>query len=817
MSAVSKKIFLAFAVLMMVLTTGAWQSTPVALVKGMNAESVETPLYPGLTWLSRGGSSQNVRINIDGDAISLSGEKFEAQERLVASLPLPQDVVDYYSNEQLAKSGWSSHDVFSGPDGTHYVFYHESGVYLSVDFVTCQDDASSTCVSVWKSEQVNSNAAIAPGAASDLEAQTATSSFGKKSPANGTTNLNPASITLSWEAYSPTPDKYKYCIQEGSACAYNDPDWTSTYNTSVTITNLASNKTYYWQIQAVTCVTCTPKTTVDADGGSVWKFTTSTSSQIVILGNAGVASAVLSYVDGSAKTVTADGTGAYRITLPYNWSGTITPSKTGYLFSPKSATFTNAIAAQIIQNFAAIPAYTISGNVGVAGAILSYTDGTPKTVTSDSSGNYSILVPAGWSGTVTPSSAGYSFSPANRTYSTLAANQTTQNYTATYITYTISGNVGAAGVTLHYTNLYPGSVTSAVDGSYSFKVPQGWSGTVTPSQLCYTFNPLNRPYSNVQADQTAQNYTATASAICVSAILRANPSPTNASAVNYSVIFTEPVTGVDPTDFSLTTAGAAGATVQTVTGSGASYTVAVSTGSGNGTIRLDLIDNDSIKNAGNHPLGGAGAGNGNFTGGEIYTILKSQTFTDVPSTNQYYSDIEVLYVNGLTAGCSTNPLKFCPDQIMDRAQAAVFMVRGSLGSGYTPNPSANLFQDNWSKGTWARPWAESMREANLTTGCKTSPLLYCPWDQLPREQLVIFGLKLKYGNFYQPPPATGTVFADMTNPAYYATPWAEQAYKDALIPACGASNGKPLFCPQNVASRGLGAYIIVRAKGLITP
>ena len=34
---------------------------------------------------------------------------------------------------------------------------------------------------------------------------------------------------------------------------------------------------------------------------------------------------------------------------------------------------------------------------------------------------------------------------------------------------------------------------------------------------------------------------------------------------------------------------------------------------------------------------------------------------------------------------------------------------------------------------------------------------------------MIFGLKLKYGNVYQPPAATGTVFADMTDPNYYAT------------------------------------------------
>ena len=135
---------------------------------------------------------------------------------------------------------------------------------------------------------------------------------------------------------------------------------------------------------------------------------------------------------------------------------------------------------------------------------------------------------------------------------------------------------------------------------------------MTPSHLCYTFNPVNRPYSNVQADQTAQNYTATATALCVSSILRSNPSPTNASSVNFAVIFTESVTGVDITDFSLTTAGIAGAAISSVTGSGANYTVSVSTGTGNGTIRLNLIDNDTIKDGSNNPLGGAGAGNGNF-------------------------------------------------------------------------------------------------------------------------------------------------------------------------------------------------------------
>jgi hypothetical protein len=107
-----------------------------------------------------------------------------------------------------------------------------------------------------------------------------------------------------------------------------------------------------------------------------------------------------------------------------------------------------------------------------------------------------------------------------------------------------------------------------------------------------------------------------------------------------------------------------------------------------------------------------------------------------------------------------------------------------------------------------------MREKGLTAGCSLSPLKYCPWTQLPREQVVIFGLKLKYGNDYAPPPATGTVFADLTDPGYYATSWAEKAYKDGLIGSCGTIAGKPKFCPKELVSRGLGAHVIVSAKNL---
>ncbi|MEP6895894.1 MAG: VCBS repeat-containing protein, partial [Chloroflexota bacterium] len=72
--------------------------------------------------------------------------------------------------------------------------------------------------------------------------------------------------------------------------------------------------------------------------------------------------------------------------------------------------------------------FTISGNAGIAGATMSYTDDTPKTVIADGSGNYSITVPSSWSGTVTPSLAADSFCPASQNYTNLNTSKTGQNY-----------------------------------------------------------------------------------------------------------------------------------------------------------------------------------------------------------------------------------------------------------------------------------------------------------------------------------------------------------------------------------------------------
>ena len=105
---------------------------------------------------------------------------------------------------------------------------------------------------------------------------------------------------------------------------------------------------------------------------------------------------------------------------------------------------------------------------------------------------------------------------------------------------------------------------------------------------------------------------------------RADANPTKADSVNFKVSFSESVSGVDASDFTLTIGGnLSGASVTNVSGSDKTYIVSVNTGSEDGTISLNVIDDDSIVDVTGSLLGGAGIDNGTFTSSEIYTVIKS--------------------------------------------------------------------------------------------------------------------------------------------------------------------------------------------------
>ena len=217
--------------------------------------------------------------------------------------------------------------------------------------------------------------------------------------------------------------------------------------------------------------------------------------------------------------------------------------------------------------------------------------------------------------------------------------------------------------------------------------------------------------------------------------------------------------------------------------------------------------------------------------------FEQSTFGDVPF---HYSEtlggvnyllypyIQTLWNGGYTAGCVADPLTYCPALQMDRAMSSVFMLRGNFGASYTPPPPPyTVFTaDDWSQGPWAQPYAEGMWQAGLTAGCQQPPdnpqKLFCPWDVFTRAQAAVFGLRLEYGMDYGTPtnpvpPASGTVFADLKDTSTYPTAFAEKAYADGLLPACGTQGGKPLFCPDMALDRAWAAYLIVKSKALTLP
>ncbi|SDL38070.1 gliding motility-associated C-terminal domain-containing protein [Pedobacter sp. ok626] len=100
-------------------------------------------------------------------------------------------------------------------------------------------------------------------------------------------------------------------------------------------------------------------------------------------------------------------------------------------------------------------------------------------------------------------------------------------------------------------------------------------------------------------------------------ITRTGNAAINGTSAQFLVTFSENVTGVNTSDFSITSTGITAPAVTFVSGSNNTRTVTVNTGTGSGTLRLDLKSSGTgiINTVGNEIQAG-------YTAGEVYTIDK---------------------------------------------------------------------------------------------------------------------------------------------------------------------------------------------------
>jgi hypothetical protein len=112
-------------------------------------------------------------------------------------------------------------------------------------------------------------------------------------------------------------------------------------------------------------------------------------------------------------------------------------------------------------------------------------------------------------------------------------------------------------------------------------------------------------------------------------------------------------------------------------------------------------------------------------------------FADVPASDTYAPWIEEVYRRGITKGCQSSPLRYCPGAAVNRAAMSVFLLRGRFGAGYLPPAAAGLFADVPAPDSFAR-WIEDLYTRGITAGCAASPLQYCPGGPSTRGQMAVF-------------------------------------------------------------------------------
>ncbi|MBK9603259.1 MAG: S-layer homology domain-containing protein [Anaerolineales bacterium] len=186
--------------------------------------------------------------------------------------------------------------------------------------------------------------------------------------------------------------------------------------------------------------------------------------------------------------------------------------------------------------------------------------------------------------------------------------------------------------------------------------------------------------------------------------------------------------------------------------------------------------------------------------------VSSTTFTDVPDTYWAYDFIERLYNAGITSGCSTSPMMYCPTASVSRAQMAIFILRGMHGSAYVPPAATGTVFSDVSTSTFGAAWIEQFAAEGITSGCGGGR--YCPDDLVTRAQMAIFLLKGEHGSSYVPPVATG-MFSDVPVGSF-AADWIEQLANEGVTSGCGGGN----YCPNSYVLRDQMAVFLVRAFSL---
>lgn len=188
---------------------------------------------------------------------------------------------------------------------------------------------------------------------------------------------------------------------------------------------------------------------------------------------------------------------------------------------------------------------------------------------------------------------------------------------------------------------------------------------------------------------------------------------------------------------------------------------------------------------------------------------QSGIFADIPAGASYEYSAETLYRHGVTVGCATNPLRYCPDDAVTRLQMAIFMLRGMHGPGYVPPAATHTFTDTFNDDA---KWASKAIVDGVLEPCDTSR--FCPTEFIPRYEMARALARARRGPVHTGKLPLVGIFADVSLSSPYA-PFIEQIYADAVTTGCASNPAR--FCPNDLVTRATMALFMVRNFEWRTP
>lgn len=219
---------------------------------------------------------------------------------------------------------------------------------------------------------------------------------------------------------------------------------------------------------------------------------------------------------GDGLSVTTDTAGIFTIQGLYPGTYTLTPSLTDYLFTPASLQVVLGFANSTANNFTGTYiTYAVTGVVRDSfGSLMSgvtIADGTGRTTTSNTSGAYTLNLPAG-TYTLTATKPGYTFNTIAGL--TVPPAQSNQNFTGSVVTYEIRGTIrniyggGIPNIPIFYGN--GRSVLTDSDGDYVIAGLTPGLVTVKPTLTGFTFTPVKYDVTISSSSVTGRDFTASA-------------------------------------------------------------------------------------------------------------------------------------------------------------------------------------------------------------------------------------------------------------------------------------------------------------------